>query len=714
MVKILGEHLIRDNTVGLMELVKNAYDADATEVFIKFEHIREPERTWIIVQDNGVGMTEEIIRGAWFEPAHGGKEEQKRTQRRTSLGRLPLGEKGVGRFAAQRLGRKLQLVTRPSGGEKEYALDINWDDFGNLEGYLDEVRIPIKTRKPEVLTGTDHGTRLIMIDTRYPWRKTDLDRFHASLMRLLSPRRKVENFRVTLRCPEFPDIERVDETEFLARFQFRIDCLVDEKGTGDYEFRYRDEQGNEDFQTDVVDLWSIAQPDECTERSPACGPFFVQISAWMLKSEILAKYGLTRDKLKVLAGVSIYRDGFRVLPYGDEGDDWLGLDARRINVPASRFGNRQVIGFVEIDQVQTPDLMDKTNREGLQENQAYRDFKDLVLAVVTQLEQRSLERRRQLTAPKTGRQELETTIEDLKQEIQRIKSDAEERTAETPELEGTIPDGCVVIPKDQLAELEERATYVSESVKDILEAREDERETFLHLLGIGLAAERFAHEFDLLVDRSSRLIQKLKQVGELSPDERQQLDNFVNTLRNEIRLMGTLRYVRRSQRSTEVSVRKVIELVLLARDQDIKRHSIRTELRLNGDVTAYMPEASVAQVVDNIIDNAIYWLKQKAEKDDRRLRLELDSDRQSLLISNNGAVVQPNIKKNLFVMPFITSKPEGRGLGMYIVSEILKQYGGCIRLVSPDQETRVLGGAAFRVDIGKRITTQSAAADAGS
>src|SRR5438874_2302755 len=124
MVEILGEHLIRDNTVGLMELVKNGYDADAQIVRVELHDLHTQLETTVIVQDDGMGMTEEIIRGPWFEPAHGGKESQKDAGVRTSLGRLPLGEKGVGRFAAQKLGHRLELVSRPASEQVEFVVNI--------------------------------------------------------------------------------------------------------------------------------------------------------------------------------------------------------------------------------------------------------------------------------------------------------------------------------------------------------------------------------------------------------------------------------------------------------------------------------------------------------------------------------------------------------------------------------------------------------------
>src|SRR5947209_5212653 len=105
LVSILGEHLISDQAVGLIELVKNAYDADATEVEVQLLDLAAPEKTTVIVRDNGFGMTISDIEGKWLSPAIDHKERDKRANRRTPMQRLPIGEKGVGRFAVQQIGR---------------------------------------------------------------------------------------------------------------------------------------------------------------------------------------------------------------------------------------------------------------------------------------------------------------------------------------------------------------------------------------------------------------------------------------------------------------------------------------------------------------------------------------------------------------------------------------------------------------------------------
>ena len=81
----------------------------------------------------------------------------------------------------------------------------------------------------------------------------------------------------------------------------------------------------------------------------------------MKLSDWLKKTGISKKDIEALCGVSVYRDGIRILPYGEKGDDWLELDKRRIQIPTKRIGNDTIIGMIEIDQVSNPTLKDKTN-----------------------------------------------------------------------------------------------------------------------------------------------------------------------------------------------------------------------------------------------------------------------------------------------------------------------------------------------------------------
>lgn len=709
LVAILGQHLIRDNTVGLMELIKNGYDADATEVKVAMYDLANPEKTVIIVEDNGDGMTREVLLGPFLTVADGHKEAAKDELRRSARGRIPLGEKGVGRFAVHKLGHQLELITRPRGHDTELVLEIDWDVFDASEGSIDSVDLQLTIRPPMYFTRPgDHGTRMVMRRAREKWTRTDVEKLQASLIRLTHPRFGVKDFKVTLTCPEHPDLEDLSNFDIAERFQFRIECNVNEQGIATYQYSWRDDTLQLHVENGVIDLWQKGM-----ERPPACGPLFIQLNAWLAREKTLNALGVNRNQLKILSGVSIYRDGFRILPYGDEGDDWLRLDNRRINNPSVRFSNQQIVGSVCIDQVNNRSLVDKTNREGLQENQAYFDMRKIVLGAINLLEQLSYNERQQQSQKHRqsvmesvveltrGTEKIETIVtkltDQLDREVERSRDDSRPVCEPDPSAAPPKPSGKVVLDADEVREMARIANQVRQAAEQIIESQDEERDAFLQLIGAGLAAERFIHEMDrqlgFAIDACAVLRNK-----EFSPEVAQavrRLDVFVNSLRNELRALGQLRYIRRSQRAREVSVREITELLLLAYDRHFTSLGIKVDFWLEEDVKVFMSEAAVAQVIDNILDNAIYWLSQVSPPGGRQLRIDLDPVERTLTISNNGPAINPVVLGRLFHKPFVTTKEEGHGLGMYLSAEIMKRAGGSIALVPPEE--CVLDGPGFVV-----------------
>lgn len=699
LVAILGQHLIRDNTVGLMELIKNGYDADADHVTVDMYDLADPEQTTVVVQDNGDGMTREVITGPWLTVAHGHKEDSKERQERSGRGRIPLGEKGVGRFAVHKLGRRLLLVTRPRDEETELMLEIDWDDFEATHDSIDSVAVKLTERAPRVFIGPDaHGTRLEMTSARDKWQRKDVAKLQASLIRLTNPRFGVSDFRVQLRCPEFPDLEDLSSFDITEKYQFRLDCKVDETGIANYEYRWRDGDLRDHLEKGVTVLWKDRlQP-------PVCGPLNMQICAWLGRQKTMHELGTSLEQIRVLSGVSIYRDGFRILPYGDEGDDWLELDKRKINNPSERFGNRQVIGAIGIDQVRNRDLVDKTNREGLQENQAYHDLKSLVLSAITFIENLSSgQRQEQHQTLVEQKAKLDEKVKKLDTAVKTITTTQLRTTIETEGKQETSSDGLtkqpaqVVMDLEQIKEIVESAAAVKESAAAIVDMQEEERDAYLQLIGSGLAAERFVHEMDRQISQALQACETLRHAnleGRVG-DAARFLDVFVNSLRGELRILGQLRYVRRSQRAKEVSVRDITEFLILARDHEITEYNIEVDPWLEQEFTVFMSEAAVAQVIGNILDNAIYWLSTVKPDGGRKLRIDLDAEERTLTISNNGPALDPVIRERLFVKPFTTTKENGHGLGLYLSTEIMKRAGGSIGLV-PDDEC-VLDGPGIAV-----------------
>ena len=231
LVSVLGEHLISDQAVGLIEIVKNAYDADATEVAIDILGLSSPDTTTVIIRDNGTGMTIQDIEEKWLSPAVNHKERAKQEQHRSPLGRLPIGEKGVGRFAVHQIGRSLELITR-SPGSSEILLPINWDDFEAGERYLDAVDLKVREREPQFFAGDNTGTLIKIRRSRCQWTRALLEKVHRTLRRLQSPLRQDEhaNFKIILTCPDYPEFENLDSTDVLEHAHYEFRALVDDMG----------------------------------------------------------------------------------------------------------------------------------------------------------------------------------------------------------------------------------------------------------------------------------------------------------------------------------------------------------------------------------------------------------------------------------------------------------------------------------------------------
>lgn len=714
MVNILGEHLIRDNIVGVMELIKNGYDADAEHVRVELLNLSDPESTEIMIVDDGIGMNEATIRGPWSEPAHGDKEEKKERRETTRKGRLPLGEKGVGRFAAQKLGRYLELITRPESEDAEYCVRVDWDEFDRSDVYLDEIGLRLEKRTPVIFTGSDHGTSLRITHARDPWKKRDVEKLQAYLLKLLSPNDMKTDFEVKLTCPEYPHLQQLDRSYILNRFQFKIDCRVDKRGIAGYTFYRRSPDGNvELIEVSEDNIWSMADED-WKKVYPACGPFRVLIYAWLRASDQIKAYGITKTQLSELCGIGIYRDGFRVLPYGDAGDDWLGLDQRRINQPGEKYGNNQVIGMVEINQNDNDTLIDKTNREGLWENQSYSDLKNIVLAVVSKLENESFEERTKAAKKPESVQKLKKEVMELREVVDKLreeKTSGSEPVQSTGQEEKINPSATpepvkkdepvLSVPVSKIAEIQENARKVESAatvaIDELISANEDKKDTSLHLMGIGLAAERFTHEFDRIVLEMNSYMLKLEQNYPYDAPVKA-LRRRLNVLINEAALISAARYTKIVDSYPSCHINEVIKLSIDAHSDSLEKNKIAVENGSDRDFIANISVASLSQVIDNIIVNAVYWLDTKTELDDRRLSIDVNSEDKTVVISDNGSLIPHNIKKVLFKQPFVTSKPNGRGLGLYISSEIMKRYNATINYLSEDDKRNRFHATAFILD----------------
>ncbi len=377
LLKLLGGELIRDEVMAVVELVKNAHDADAS--FVRLEMIDASNGSGEIrIVDDGCGMTFDQMRDHWMQPAGSSKRNGTRY---TRSGRRMLGEKGVGRFASDRLGRHLELRTRSAISGEEVIAEFDWDAFDDDQKLLSEVRTTWRVRR--MSADSTPGTELIIRDLRDSWNQRKFRKVSTRLQRLLNPLHQLDGFNIEITSNEFPDYSGTLRQQIIDQAPYRMSVRYD--GNGELSVSYLDEP-------EIHVPWSGGPL--------TCGPARVVVRAFDLETNALARIGSpleVRAWLRQWSGVSIYRDGFRVLPYGEPDDDWLRLDRRRVNNPVVHLSNNQVIGFVEISSDDNPGLRDQTNRGGIIHGREFEDLKRIVVHALQMVErERQLVRRRGL------------------------------------------------------------------------------------------------------------------------------------------------------------------------------------------------------------------------------------------------------------------------------------------------------------------------------
>jgi signal transduction histidine kinase len=681
---LLGDQLIRDAGIAVFELVKNAYDADATTCEVTlFSVNEESEESRIVVQDDGHGMDINTVRNIWLEPGTEHRKKQKILGQRTKeFDRLPLGEKGVGRFAVHKLGRQVKLITR-SKGKDEVVVEIDWSSF-DQEQYLSDVPVTVSTRSPKVFKGSQTGTRIeIESLNEMPWTRGRVRSLHRAINSICSPSLAPDSFTPSLKLePELDWLEGLLSAEdVLKQAIFTFDGTIS-GDTIQYSYSFKpgkdlngvsarkvakttvvmqgefinDESGrkeNRRIDLDKHRIGDVRVTFHIFDREPR-----------VLKLTSTDVVGL-KSYLDNNGGVLVYRDGVRVYDYGEPGNDWLDLGGRRVNVPTKRIGNNQIIGAVQLDLDASQGLVEKTNREGFVENDAYREFHHAIRFAIKQAEnERNLDKDRIRTAF-AGTKRMEPVLDDLSQ----LRDEIKERKLE----------------KD----LGPYISRIEVQFRDVLQR-------LLVAAGAGLNLAVVLHEVE---KRIADLLQAVE-----SGEKQESLLVRTKALSD---MVDGLTWLTRSSGPTVVKASVLINQAILNWKFRFKHHKITVINGMEDDDPDFSIKCNrrlIMGALMNLIDNAIYWLGTRDSG--RKLYLGTTyepNEKPGLLIADNGpGFIDP---PEYVVEPFVTRKPDGMGLGLHIANEIMKQEKG--RLVFPDPGDvtlpREFSGAVLFMEFEKEI-----------
>jgi hypothetical protein len=708
MLRRIGDELISSETVAVIELVKNACDADATRVLVRFQGPLEIGHGTIEVMDNGHGMSLETIQTTWMEPA---TLFRKRQQRSEQYSRRVLGEKGIGRFAASRLANTLEVVTRRIGEGREIRTLFDWNQFDDEHKYLDQVEVLWEESAPTEIcpSGTiqalwweektpessalSHGTILRMEGLRAIWGESQLETLHTGLSRLVSPffdqdkLTEQNTFQIYLELPEqfAPLSGMIEPPEALKSPHYTIKGHVDATGHHTLTLRLPDQ----DQQDSITGQFSL--PDHHT---PQCGPFSIELRVWDrdalggLAHERGATIADVRRDLDAAAGINIYRDGFRVLPYGEPHNDWLRLDLRRVQNPTMRLSNNQIMGYVLISADKNPQLRDQSNREGLIEGPALDDLRELVKMVLAELEKRRYAiRRRSDTSQRAmpaGGLFTDLDLTDISDLIKKqYPEDA--RLLDLVEERERVLEVRVKVVQEVLARYRRLAT-LGQLIDTVLH---DGRAP---LAKIGNEAHLGQRDIERTRTGNGSLLSRLSQrLGAINTQV-----EVLTTIFRKIEPFGG----RKRGRPARVRLEQVIADAFAVLETEIAAVGAQVSLP-DTSTQVTVDQAEIQEVMVNLLQNSLYWLRQ-VPQGHRKVAVCVrrnSVDEVEIEFSDSGPGVEAAYRDYIFD-PYFSTRPQGVGLGLTIAGEIINEsYAGALELL----DSGPLSGATFRITLHTRV-----------
>ncbi len=665
MLQLLGDQLIRDPTIAVFELLKNSYDADATTVTVTLFDIESVDQATIVVEDDGSGMTFDTVLNVWLEPGTDHRARQRAEGRRSPRhGRLPMGEKGIGRFAVHKLGKQVELVTR-AGDCGEVVVELDWETM-EREDYLSDASIRVVEREPRVFVGRT-GTRIRVTHLREPWTRRMARTLRRSVTAMTSPFEEVSSFLPELILRPDPDWfgglldpvkvteaalfhvkAEVDPTDWTMKYAYIFDPPSTARRFEPRRVKREDVplgpiEGSRKGEKYLRHLQETAERarEEAADAAVGVGKFRMNLHIFDLDREtrelLITDYRGVSEYLDTNGGIRVYRDGIRIYDYGEPENDWLDLDARRVNLPAQRISNRLVVGAVHLDSAKSRGLVEKTNREGFVSSPSYQVFRSAVQSAIQHVVfERNRDKRIIRQVVGRSRDASEPVSGALKRLRQRVR---------------------------RHGLLEELGPFI-----DRAEAEYGSfRETLLVTAGAGLTMTAVVHEIEKGVKALNRALDRRA--------ERERLAELGRHLAEVIESMGFI--ARRSDRTRE-QASELVSVALRTFDYRFSHHGVTVENGFN-EAKDFMVEVRRRLIVGtllNMFDNAIYWLNAK-DPSVKRLYVGPTQEfkgRMGILVADNGpGFLDP---PEFLVQPFMTRKGDGMGLGLYIVNEVMRAHGG--------------------------------------
>jgi signal transduction histidine kinase len=697
----LGKELVARHETAVSELVKNAYDADATKVELLFEEAWNENGTLTIV-DNGVGMTREQLINGFMRISSSDKIHNPTSPK---YSRTRAGKKGIGRFATQRLGDRLTIITQTSDSDNALKVTIDWNDF-----VTDKDLYAITNSIEDIPKKEVEGTILIIENLREGWSDAMIRRVYRYTSDLLQPfplskqRKEEEDKRIDpgfnsvyYRLDDDIKVKIVDENEaFYKHALAEIEGYILDDGQGCWALNSRKLEVKQDV--------FLIGKDKNLPESKFTYIKGVHFKCYYFIYDPSLLPSQTKTFIQEVAnergGIRLYRNGFRVQPYGEKLNDWLGLDdstAKRVILSSHR--NINFFGFVEVSD-NSGLLFDETSsREGLFENEAFKELVDftsrsIVSAVLKVAELRG----KKATAGQKGYVKEISATEKVDTVLNRLKNIFEE-SKEEDKGSGS----------SQSNEKKQKFTEVFQEVEKAREEEKKEKEQLIEemnmlriLAGLGLVIGEFVHEVKRFLPGFNTDINYLKKIVKEYPKAIERVDRL------DLNVKSFTAYTSYFNKAISRNVFRELEPVELRDAVNDFREIVKNDLERSGIVlnkplfdgfdlfTVPMHPSEWASILFNFYTNSKKAIRREGVVGELMIKCGRENGNVFLMFSDNGDGIKKHNEEDVFNAFYTTSSAAGNassdldsltgtGLGLKIVKDIVESYNGSIYVSNPEE-----------------------------
>tara|TARA_R110002050_G_scaffold4573_3_gene22175 strand:+ start:19012 stop:21336 length:2325 start_codon:yes stop_codon:yes gene_type:complete len=745
--RLIGQENFANAGGAIIELIKNAYDADSLIGIV----IIDPLDDQILIIDGGTGMTEKKIRSHWMIIG----TDDKLDDPLSTDERIKTGAKGIGRFAIDRLGSQCDMYTKTLESEKVILWSVDWEKFNKKSAVISDIKATLDYTEHTSIRDIaknflseykldesildnweeDKGTIIKITNLRDDWHQKSINNLYSNL-ELLVPPKIVSTFNIHLFSALNPNEYGKVESTVCDDFDYRLIASNDDEGNINIKV-YRNELNTNElddigfFSSDIVANSSNLYGKEIFEKGffqidttllglipgfkdvdnnlSKIGAFdfefyFMKRGGGQEKDEI-KKYPYKnvnyRDRVKWLnefGGVKLFRDYFRVRPYGEvksNSFDWLDLGKRALQNPTvTRPGYKvrpqQTYGIVNISRIHNISFEDKSSREGIQENDAFSLFKNILIEIIGVFE--------------NDRNQVMMTLKkifDEKNKREKAKEEARRKAKEKKDKEHV--DNGSGTSEDDTDTLVDGVIAFDEENEDL----KDEQKLLRVLASAGMIVTSFAHELknmsDSLLPRTSDL--KMILSGLLDADKLKELPEELDPMiliddiqDQDKKLKHWLDFSLGAVRKDKRSYRK-IDLVDYLKKFERLWNSILTKKKIEfsihrgvfSEVFFQGHEIDLDSIFNNLIANSVDAFNRPDASSVREIKFSFEYDIKTginVVYEDSGPGLEEDlVDPNKIFLPFISTKRDehtgeqiGTGLGMWITKSVIDDYNGTIRL----------------------------------